>query len=182
MDPSPANAAPQDPRGLPSPGLRALNFILFQLGWLACAYSMLHRHPGWGVCAVLAVVMIHLGLCRRPLQELRLILLIGVVGMPIDMAQFKAGLIVPLVWHPVATPMWFFALYALLATTLNASLGWLRGRPVLAAVLGAIGGPLAYYAGARIGAITLTGESLAVLGILWAGLMPGMIWTSRRIN
>ena len=131
MDPSPANAAPQDPRRSAVALLIAVTF--------ACGTAA----PLW---------------------------------------SDTVPLIVPLVWHPVATPMWFFALYALLATTLNASLGWLRGRPVLAAVLGAIGGPLAYYAGARIGAITLTGESLAVLGILWAGLMPGMIWTSRRIN
>ncbi len=37
-------------------------------------------------------------------------------------------------------PPWILALWALFASTLNASLGWLQDRLLLAAVLGALSG------------------------------------------
>ena len=54
-----------------------------------------------------------------------------------------------------AAPPWILGLWALFATTLNRSLAWLHGRYALAAVLGAIAGPLSYWAGARLGALEL---------------------------
>jgi len=65
------------------------------------------------------------------------------------------------------------------ATTLNASLGWLAGRYRLAAALGAICGPVSYVAGARLGAIELpahAGLSLTAIAIVWAGVMPSLLW------
>ena len=38
------------------------------------------------------------------------------------------------------------------ALTLNHAMAWLKGRPVVGLILGAIGGPLAYFAGAKLGA------------------------------
>ena len=40
------------------------------------------------------------------------------------------------------------------AMTLNVSLGRLRGKYLLAGILGAFGGPMAYYGGAELGAMT----------------------------
>ena len=51
------------------------------------------------------------------------------------------------------TPLWMVALWAAFATTLNVSLRALRPHYLLAAVLAAMGAPLAYYAGARLGAL-----------------------------
>ncbi len=51
----------------------------------------------------------------------------------------------------------------------------MNGRPVLAAIFGAIGGPLSYMAGERLGAIALGDprwRSLLVLSISWAVAMP----------
>lgn len=65
-----------------------------------------------------------------------------------------------------------------------ASLRWLQPRPLLAAVLGLVGGPLAWYAGARLGALELPDPSLAlsVLGAGWAALMPLLLWLASRLN
>jgi hypothetical protein len=54
--------------------------------------------------------------------------------------------------------------------TLRHSLGWLRGRYLLAAALGAVAGPLAYWAGSKLGAIELAGTTRAALAI-------GAAWT-----
>ena len=65
------------------------------------------------------------------------------------------------------------------ATTLNASMFWLAGRYRLAAVLGAICGPVSYVAGARLGAIEFpahAGLSLVGIAVVWACVMPSLLW------
>jgi hypothetical protein len=74
-------------------------------------------------------------------------------------------------------------LWANFAGTLHLCLDWLRGRYRLAAALGAIGGPIAYYGGQYLGAIQL-GEnaavSLAVIAVEWALAVPGLVYLSAR--
>jgi non-ribosomal peptide synthetase component F len=74
------------------------------------------------------------------------------------------------------------ALWAMFATTLNVSLRALRARPWLAAALGAAGGPLAYYAGARLGALQLADfhAGLAAIAVGWAWLTPLLLASARR--
>jgi hypothetical protein len=65
------------------------------------------------------------------------------------------------------------------ATTLNGSMSWLAGRYRLAAVLGAICGPISYAAGARLGAIEFplhAGLSLVGIAVVWACVMPSLLW------
>jgi hypothetical protein len=65
------------------------------------------------------------------------------------------------------------SLWMAFATTLNHSLRWLASRPWVAALAGAIGGPLAYLAGAKLGALTLAAPTPALILIagLWAVAM-----------
>ena len=71
------------------------------------------------------------------------------------------------------------------ALTLNGSMRWLHGRYLLAAVLGAIGGPLAYVAGVKLGAAALLASSTLVYGalaVVWAGAVPLLVWVTDRVN
>ena len=70
-------------------------------------------------------------------------------------------------------PFWMVSLWMAFATTLNHSLRWLTSRPWVATLSGAIGGPLAYLAGAKLGAMTLASPVSAMLLIagLWAVAM-----------
>ena len=72
----------------------------------------------------------------------------------------------------------------LLAGTLAVSLRWLQRRLVLAGVLGAIAAPLAYLAGARLGALTLPkGHSaLWAQAAGWALLLPALLAMARRLD
>ena len=67
------------------------------------------------------------------------------------------------------------------AATLNVSMAWLRGRYLLAAAFGAIGGPLAYYGGAKLGATealpSLNG--MLVLAVGWGIMTPLLVWLAR---
>lgn len=71
-------------------------------------------------------------------------------------------------------PPWMLALWANFATTLNLSLAGLQTRPWLAALLGLAGGPLAYWGGAGLGAMTFVAPlpALIALALGWALLTP----------
>ena len=74
------------------------------------------------------------------------------------------------------TPIWIVVLWVLFALTLNHSLSWLKGRVVLAAIFGALGGPLAYVAGEKLMAVTIVEpNTLLILAIGWAFITPLLI-------
>jgi sigma54-dependent transcription regulator len=73
------------------------------------------------------------------------------------------------------------ALWLNFAATLNVSLAWLRGHYALAAAFGAVGGPLAYYGGAKMGATEVLPSQggLLVLAIGWGVMTPVLVWLAR---
>jgi hypothetical protein len=160
---------------------RLLNFAMFYLGWFACVVGAAHGEPWLGPSVVAAFVLIHLSLTSRLAQETWLILVIGIFGFTIDTLQAAAGLyaFTRTSAAPWLCPLWMVALWMIFATTLNASMAWLAGRYGLAAVLGALCGPASYVAGARLGAIELpahAGVSLVGIAIVWACVMPTLLW------
>jgi hypothetical protein len=80
---------------------------------------------------------------------------------------------------PYLCPVWLVALWAMFGTTLRGSLSALAGRYGLAAVLGAVAGPLSYLGGAKLGAVTLhpnRAVSIAALAVGWSVVMPLLVW------
>ena len=160
---------------------RLLNFAMFYLGWFACVMGAGHGQLWLGPSVVAALVLLHLYMAPRPAQEARLILLTGIFGFAVDTLQASAGLYAftgtsPAPW---LCPLWMMALWMLFATTINASMAWLAGRYRLAAALGALCGPVSYVAGARLGAIELpahAGLSLVGIAVVWACVMPSLLW------
>lgn len=166
--------------------LNIVNFVAFQAAWFACVLGAANDLAIAGTLAVAAVVALHLWLARKPAAELRLIGAAIGIGFVWDSAIVALGLMS----YPTGTflpglaPHWIVAMWALFATALNLSLGWLKGRPVLAVLLGAIGGPLAYLAGHRLGAIEVADLPAALFaqGAGWAVLMPLLTWLAARWN
>src|SRR5205085_49591 len=73
-------------------------------------------------------------------------------------------------WSAFA-PLWMVSLWMVFATTLNHSLRWLASRPWAAALAGGIGGPLAYFAGEKLGALSIESPlpaAFTFIGFLWA--------------
>lgn len=160
---------------------RLLNFAMFYLGWFACVMGAGHGELWLGPSVVVALVLIHLLLTAAPVEEARLILLIGIFGFAVDTLQATGGLyaFAHTSAAPWLCPLWMVALWMIFATTLNASMSWLAGRYGLAAVLGAICGPVSYAAGARLGAIEFpahAGLSLVGIAVVWACVMPSLLW------
>jgi len=163
-----------------------INLAASEAGWFACVSGAANGLPWLGPLVVLGLILMHLRLSKRPGPEIRLILSAVLIGLIADSLLVVTGL----VSYPVGTwlegfaPYWILAMWALFATTLNVSFKWLRGRNVLAAVLGAIGGPLAYLAGKELGAITFNDQTLALaaLAVIWAAAMPLLMKLAVRMD
>jgi hypothetical protein len=170
----------------PSRSTQALNFVLFQAAWFAAILGAAHGRPLAGTLAVGAVLAWHLAVSARPAIEARLLGSVLLVGTAFETLCVQFGQVRFTSGQPVAQlpPYWMIALWGLLAIALNVTMRWLKRRWALAALLGAIGGPMSYAGGVRLGAATFldTGAALATLALGWALLMPLMMWLSDRFD
>ena len=154
------------------------NFVLFQIGWFACIIGAANQQVFWPVVGTLLHIAIHIYYSPRPILEFKLILKAAVFGMAVDTLVANLGFLSFEDAWPSAylSPVWMWTLWALVASTINGSLSWLRDRPVLGAVLGAIAGPLSYEAGIRMGAGSWGAHGqlggLILLGIVWGAAIP----------
>jgi hypothetical protein len=72
-------------------------------------------------------------------------------------------------------------LWVSFALTINHSLSWLKNKVVLQVFFGGIGGPLAYLAGQKLGAIELTSDNTPyILIVSWAILTPLIFFFSNK--
>jgi hypothetical protein len=162
-----------------------INVLAFQAGWFAAVLGAAHHMPWLSVVIVPLVLALRLALAPDWRPELLLALGAAIVGFVFDTVLVSAGVYspVPFLFPPPLSPLWMVLLWVNFATTLNASLGFLRGRYLLSAVFGAIGGPMAYYSGARLGAIFEIPATinLIILAIAWAITVPFLVFLSSKI-
>ena len=71
---------------------RLLNFAMFYFGWFACVMGAGHGQLWLGRSVVAALLVMHLFLNAAPVQDARLILMIGIFGFAVDTLQASAGL------------------------------------------------------------------------------------------
>lgn len=172
--------------GAPSSTVVA-NVLLSQAGWFACVTGAAHGWGWLGPAVATAVVAWHVARAAEPRLEAALIGLIAFVGASFETVMVRSGWVrfdAGVMPFEGVAPVWMVALWALFATNLNVSLRALHGRWQLAALLGAIGGPLAYLSGARLGALQWVdaGAALAAIAIGWATLMPLLLLAARRLD
>ena len=170
---------------MPRLAFMVLNIAAYQAGWLACVLSAAAGRPGWGLFAAMGLLGLHLVQSDHPARDLRIAATFVLVGVIVDSALGALGVfrfaapISPL-W---VAPPWLLAIWGLFAITMHASLGWLGGRPWLSASLGAVAGPLAYWAGAELGGVTLGTSlpaALAILAVTWGSVLPVLVWLAHR--
>lgn len=156
-----------------------VNLGAFQAAWFATVLGAAQGFTWLAPLAVLAAVGLHLVQTRQRGPELGLLLAVAGLGFVFEHALLFAGL-VRYPGDPSWVPLWMLALWPLFATTLNVSLAWFKPRPVLAALAGAVAGPLAYAGGEALGAIRLEGAALWVLALGWALVFPLLLTLARR--
>lgn len=163
-----------------------LNLVAFQAGWLACVLGAANGLPWLGVVATCAAVGVHLLLASDASAEFRLIAIALAIGLVFDSALLATGW----VSYPsgvlanFVAPYWILALWALFATTLNVCMSWIKRSLPIAALLGAICGPMSYFAGSGLGGISLLQPvpALVTLAVVWTIAMPVLVLAARRHN
>ena len=151
------------------------NVIGYQLVWFTAVWGA-SRGLAWpAVIAALLFAAWQLAISRERGAEVRLVLVAIALGVVLDGALAATDLVRYAAASPAlppgGAPVWILALWVAFALTLNRSLGWLTGKPLVSLLLGAIGGPLAYRAAGKLGAASLSvprWHGLLALAVGWA--------------
>jgi hypothetical protein len=163
-------------------GMKLLNFALYQVVWFAAVWGAARGTPWLGVGVLMMALAVHLAVTPGKGRSVRMVLISAATGYVLDSALVlghvlsfpeRARLGAP-------TALWMVALWVGFGITLDGCLAWLNGRYGLGAVLGLLGGPLAYGAGVRMGALGVAGTSgYAAVAVEWGVAMPALLWFNR---
>ena len=163
-----------------------LNAVVFKIAWLSTIFGGANGLPLLGPLAVMAAVGIHLWRAPEPTRELTLVIMTGAIGFSCDSGMGAAGWLSYSSGTFVAglAPYWILAMWMLFATTLNVTFRWLHNRTGLAAMMGAVFGPLSYFAGSAAGAVNIIEPAIVftVLSVSWAILLPGLLQLARQLD
>ena len=161
----------------------AVNFVLFQLFWFAAVLGAESGYLWAGPVAVVVFLGVHLRMVAagQRARELGFVLVVGVAGTFADSVLAALDVLrypTSTAWTPPIVPPWITSLWIGFAMLPRFSLGWLANRPALTAAFGAVGGPLSFLGGARIGAVALGANptiTLAALAIEYALVTPALL-------
>jgi hypothetical protein len=163
-----------------------INVAAFKLGWLSSVFGGAQQLPWLGPVVVFIAVALHLARAERPRSELILILSCGLIGAVFDSVLVAAGWVTfpSGMFSDLMAPYWIVTMWMLFGTTINMSMRWMRGRPLLASAFGFVGGPLAYVAGHKIGGIQFVDQApaIAMLAVGWAVIMPLLMQLGERLD
>jgi hypothetical protein len=163
-----------------------INIILFQIGWFACVLGGASDNALYGVLIAITIILFHLFSSSEWRSELILVIAAMIIGFSWDSyLVYKQWIAYPHGQLIAGTaPYWIVTMWALFTITFNNSLNWLKDRIIVSIIFGAIGGPLAYFAGARLGALEFqdTTSGLIALAVGWAILTPLLLQLSSYLN
>lgn len=165
-----------------------INIAFYQATWFA-AIAGAARGWWWAGPSMLAVFAAwQISVSDERHADLGLISCAAVIGFSVDTLCVRGGVFtyaapVP---SPDFAPIWIVTMWMSFALTLNHSLAWLKTRPALASVLGAVGAPLAYFAAARgwnaLAFAARPALALGVLAVAWAILAPALFMLASRLD
>ena len=170
----------------PTRTIQLLNFLVFQSAWFAAVLGAAHQLPLWGTATVLAAFAWHLSVSARPAEEAKLFALVCLIGFIVETGNAMLGHVSYPSGQPVANlaPYWMVALWGLLAIALNVTMRWMKRRYALAAVLGAVAGPMSFIGGVKLGGAQFIHPTpaLIIMACSWAVLMPALMGLSMRFD
>jgi Protein of unknown function (DUF2878) len=158
--------------------------IAYEVVWLCAVAGAGHGLVWPGVAAAGLFASWRLAASPRRRVELRLIAVTVVTALALEGLWVTSGLIAYAApWPLPSAPAWLLALWVAFALTLVPLFGHLHGRPGLAMLAGAVGGPLAYAGAARMHALQFSmpaWRGLAALSLGWAVALPSLTALAAR--
>lgn len=154
-----------------------INVGINQAIWFLCVLG-----GNAGALFALPLLVVNILLSRHRRADLQMIGLMLLIGTFVDGTLQAIGFFsFTSAGFPI--PLWLAVVWGALAALPHHSLAWMKKRILLSVLFGALGGPLAYYAGVRLGAATFHWPllaSLALLAVVWAFLWTGVMAFAAR--
>ncbi|MDC3251396.1 DUF2878 domain-containing protein [Planctomycetota bacterium] len=157
--------------------LRSL--VLYYMGWFGAIVFASRGEPELATAMIGVVVLF--GFLKGGLMEVYL----GTLAIMLGLAVENFFLTIGASSYPESSylswsgfvPFWMLLLWPLFMRTLalGECLGWIRGKWVIAALLGGVGGGLAYLGGTKFGALEFPSSqmySVVTIGLAWAVVFP----------
>ena len=170
---------------------KLLNFILFQALWALTIYGVTIGNNWLAPAGLIAVLSIHYNFSATFKADLLLTFLAVLLGLTFETALVQLHILdyaQPLPFKQIA-PLWTLILWANFALTMNGCLQWLQGKYFIAAILGALGAPLSYFAGIELNAATTEVAlvmMLTVVAAIYAVITPTLLllakWCTQLIE
>ena len=163
-----------------------VNLLGFQLLWPAAVLGASHGLMTLGWWVLFSMLLLQL-LSGSDWKKDGLLLCIGFLAcvvaegfwLGIGVIEYAGG------HHQWLAPGWIWALWGGFAVSFSHSLAWLKGRPVLGALFGGIGGSCSVYAGVQLGAAQAPGGEwtlVLVYGLIWAMIVPLLSVVADRVD
>ena len=158
------------------------NAAAYQIAWFAGILGAAHGYASAGTAIAVGVAALHLAVQRPRAGELKLIACAAAVGVAHDAVLMHLGFVdfTPAGWSEPWPPYWMVGLWVAFATTLNHSMRWFMQRPWRGIAAGVLGGPLAYLAGARLGALSLSEFAVPAIAVTFGLAMTVFLALCRR--
>ncbi len=140
-----------DLRRFAAPARSALGF---KVVWLSTVLGAANGAYWLGLAALLGFAAMQVFFSPSRMRELRVLAAGLAMGVALENLVHGAGWIAyaPGWPAPALAPVWILALWGSFSLMSIDGLGWLRGKRLLAAALGAVGAPFAYFGGISLGA------------------------------
>ena len=161
------------------------NFVQLQVGWFACVLGAAEGLYWLGPAVVAVLLAQHLYASADRRREVEVMAVLAVFGSAMDSVQSGLGLLsFEGATSPWICPPWIAALWLHFGSQRETMLRLAFRYPALAALFGAVGGPLAYWAGVRLGAASFHSShpewSVVSLALVWSLAMPAAGWLAWR--
>lgn len=126
------------------------NLVGYQLVWFGVVILAARGQPWLSVALAGVFAASQWMVSNQQASDARLLACAVACGIVLDGSLAASGSLQYASPQPaLLAPVWILALWAAFAMTLNHSMTFLRGRPLLAAMFGVVGGPIAYLGAAR---------------------------------
>jgi len=162
---------------------KLINFILFQSIWFILILAAAHE-SFYGLVIGFLLILVQYWHGKLMVPDLKLILTSTIIGFAHDTSlNYFKFIQYNIDFNTYYSPFWIIGLWISFALTINHSLAWLGNNKLLQMIFGLIGGPLAYIAGEKLGAIYMINTmTLYVLALSWACITPLLFQFKKKVS
>ncbi len=162
---------------------KLINFILFQSIWFILILAAAHE-SFYGLALGLLLILVQYWHGKLMIPDFKLILASIIIGFAHDTSlNYFKFIQYNIDFNTYYSPFWIIGLWISFALTINHSLAWLGNKKLLQMIFGLIGGPLAYIAGEKLGAIYMINTmTLYVLALSWACITPLLFQFKKKVS